>query len=107
MLTFSKERALRQVAKPAPSAAIGPMIDGETRPMRAFFIRCARAQLPRGPRGRRAAEQRDELAATDHSITSSARARSVAGTVMPRALAVFMLMTSWNRVGCSTGKSAG
>src|SRR5436190_15245268 len=42
-----------------------------------------------------------------HSITSSARARSVAGTVMPSALAVFILMTSWKRVGCSTGKSAG
>src|SRR6202043_1850080 len=45
--------------------------------------------------------------ASDHSITSSARARSVAGTVMPSALAVFILMTSWKRVGCSTGKSAG
>src|SRR6476646_3834236 len=42
-----------------------------------------------------------------HSITSSARASSVAGTVMPSALAVFILMTSWKRVGCSTGKSAG
>src|SRR4030095_15283923 len=42
-----------------------------------------------------------------HSITSSARARSVAGTVMQSALAVFILMTSWKRVGCSTGKSAG
>src|SRR5215475_14679288 len=42
-----------------------------------------------------------------HSINSSARARSLAGTVMPSALAVFILMTSWKRVGCSTGKSAG
>ena len=42
-----------------------------------------------------------------YSITSSARASSVAGTVMPSALAVFILMTSWKRVGCSTGKSAG
>ena len=33
------------------------------------------------PRGRRAAEQRDELAAPHHSITSSARASSVGGTV--------------------------
>ena len=30
---------------------------------------------------RRAAEQRDELATSDHSITSSARASSVGGTV--------------------------
>src|SRR4029077_21247369 len=42
-----------------------------------------------------------------YSITSSARAKSAAGTVMPSALAVFILMTSWKRVGCSTGRSAG
>src|SRR5262245_40687838 len=39
------------------------------------------------PRRRRAAEQRDECAAS-HSITSSARASNVAGTSMPSALAV-------------------
>jgi len=33
-----------------------------------------------GPRNRRAAEQRDELAPSHHSITSSARASSVGGT---------------------------
>src|SRR5689334_20816439 len=38
---------------------------------------------------RRAAEQRDELAAPDHSITSSARARSVSGTLRLSVLAVF------------------
>src|SRR4029453_6575782 len=58
------------------------------------------------PRDRRAAEQRDELAAF-HSITSSARAMSVGGSSMPRALAVFALMISSNRVGCSIGKSDG
>jgi hypothetical protein len=42
-----------------------------------------------------------------YSISSSARDSSVGGTVMPSALAVFILMTSWKRVGCSTGKSAG
>src|SRR5262245_44647915 len=56
--------------------------------------------------GHAVTEQADELASL-HSITSSARASSVAGTVMPSALAVFILMTSWKRVGCSTGKSAG
>jgi hypothetical protein len=35
-----------------------------------------------------AAKQRDELAALHHSITSSARASSVGGTVRPSALAV-------------------
>src|SRR5262245_15102055 len=42
-----------------------------------------------------------------HSITSSARASSVSGTVRPSALAVLTLMTSSNVLGCSTGISAG
>ena len=58
------------------------------------------------PRRRRAAEQRDELAAS-HSITSSARASSCGGTVMPSILAVSWLMTSSNLVDCTTGRSAG
>src|SRR6266581_3336785 len=56
------------------------------------------------PRGRRAAEHRDELAAADHSITSSARASSVGGTSRPSALAALRLMTSSNLVGSMTGK---
>ena len=42
-----------------------------------------------------------------HSITSSARARSIGGTARPSVLAVCALMTSSNLVGCSTGRSAG
>src|SRR5215472_14869954 len=42
-----------------------------------------------------------------YSITSSARAMSVGGTVMPSAFAVFILITSSNLVGCRIGKSAG
>src|SRR5262249_44627400 len=42
-----------------------------------------------------------------HSITSSARARSVGGISRPSALAVVRLTTSSNLVGCSTGRSAG
>src|SRR6516164_6095425 len=42
-----------------------------------------------------------------YSITSSARTSSEGGTVSPSALAVFMLITSSNLVGCSTGRSAG
>ena len=42
-----------------------------------------------------------------HSITSSARASSIGGTVRPRALAVMRLRTKSNLVGCSTGMSAG
>src|SRR6516164_6699461 len=56
---------------------------------------------------RRAAEQRDELAASDHSITSSAVASSDGGTVSPSALAVLRLITSSNLVGACTGRSAG
>src|ERR1019366_5808121 len=55
---------------------------------------------------RRAADQRDELA-PPHSITSSARASSVGGMVMPSVLVVLRLITSSNLVGCSTGRSAG
>ena len=55
---------------------------------------------------RRAAEQRDELAPV-HSITSSAVACSVRGTVRPSACAVLRLITNSNCVGCRTGISAG
>jgi hypothetical protein len=54
----------------------------------------------------RAAEQRDELAAV-HSITSSAVASSVGGTVRPSARAVLRLITNSNLVDCMTGRSAG
>src|ERR1700731_501733 len=45
--------------------------------------------------------------APPHSITSSARASTVAGIVSPIVRAVLRLMTSSNFVGCSTGRSAG
>jgi hypothetical protein len=59
---------------------------------RLLYMRCQR------PRNRRAAEQRDELA-PDHSITSSARASTVAGTSRPSALAVLRLIASSYFVG--------
>src|SRR5262249_21437426 len=55
---------------------------------------------------RRAAEQRNELAAP-HSITSSARASRVGGTSRPIAFAVLRLITSSYLVGACTGRSAG
>src|SRR5262245_13386288 len=58
------------------------------------------------PRRRRAADERYELA-PPHSITSSARASTVAGTSRPRALAVLRLITSSYLVGACTGRSAG
>src|SRR5215471_1256136 len=54
--------------------------------------------------------QRDERAPLHlrgHSITSSARASTFDGTVIPSALAVVRLITSSNLVGCSTGMSPG
>src|SRR5262249_1514396 len=62
----------------------------------------ARRERPR----RRAAEQRDELAAAAHSITSSARASSVGGTSRPSPLAVLGLITNSNLMGCCPGRSA-
>src|SRR5258708_1641621 len=61
---------------------------------------------PRNRAGRRAAEQRDELAAS-HSITSSAVASSLSGIERPSAFAVLRLIRRSNFVGCSTGNSAG
>src|SRR5262249_16829913 len=52
-------------------------------------------------------EPHDELAAPDHSITSSARASSVGGMVRSSAFAVLMLMLVTSFVENSTGRSAG
>src|SRR5262245_27763177 len=70
-----------------------------------YALALLRARCER-PRGSRAAQQRDELAAL-HSITSSARARTVSGTVRPRALAVLRLTMSSSLVDNSTGSSLG
>jgi hypothetical protein len=67
--------------------------------------RLLRARRER-PRGRRAAEQRDEFAAV-HSITSSAICWRCTGTSRPSALAVLRLIRNSNLVGCSTGRSPG
>jgi hypothetical protein len=57
------------------------------------------------PSRRGTAEKRDELA-SDHSITSSARASKVGGTSRPSAFAVLRLMTNSYLVGACTGRSA-
>jgi hypothetical protein len=49
----------------------------------------------------------DPDAKANHWITSSARASTDCGIVMPRAVAVLRLMTSSNLVGCSTDRSPG
>src|SRR5215471_11825953 len=53
-----------------------------------------------------AADECDERAAL-HSITSSASASSLSGTVRSSDLAVVRLMMRSNLVGCMTGRSAG
>src|SRR4029077_414172 len=58
------------------------------------------------PCRRRAADERDELAAL-HSITSSARASTLSEILTPSASAVLRLITSSDLVSCSTGRSAG
>src|SRR5262249_60629461 len=69
------------------------------------YRRLLRARRER-PRGRRAAQQRDERAAL-HSITSSARASTVLGTSMLSDSPVLRLLTRWNLVGSTTGSSSG
>src|SRR5262249_26227541 len=71
-------------------------------PTRPLALLRAGRERPR----RRAAEQCDELAASDHSITSSARVSKDGGTSRSTALAVVRLMTRSNFLGCSTGISA-
>src|SRR5262249_42819373 len=61
-----------------------------------------------GARNQRAhaADERDERA-PPHSITSSARASSVAGMLRPSAFAVIRFTIRSNLVGCWTGRSVG
>src|SRR5262249_26716368 len=88
----------------------GPFASGRTR---ALAQEADGRQPPRLLRARRerpsccrAAEQGDELAPF-HSITSSARASSVFGTIRSSALAVFKLISNSYLVGTCTGRSAG
>ena len=47
------------------------------------------------------------MAPACYSMTSSARASRLGGTVIPNALAVFILIVISNLVGACTGRSAG
>ncbi len=64
----------------------------------------ARVVRAGSPRSRGRTEFR---VAPPHSITSSAVASSLSGTVRPSILAVETLMTNSNLVDCTTGRSAG
>src|SRR6266436_1811495 len=80
---------------------LGRAEDGQTFAGRRRLLR-ARRERQRDS----TADKTNELA-PPHSITSSARARIEGGMVRPSTLAVFMLMRRRNRIGCSTGRSAG
>src|SRR5262252_2171052 len=83
---------------------VGSPVHEDTDPPKTFGRLRARRERQRR---RRAAEQRDERAALNHSMTSSARASKLSGTVRPSALAVLRLITSSYLVGACTGRSAG
>ena len=110
-------RALRPTAQPAScspcrnaarricdsgSSALVPM-STPIRRMRSPCCACAASGNPTAA----PAEQRDELAPSDHSITSSARASNEGGISRPRAFAVLRLMANSYLVGACTGRSAG
>src|SRR5262249_53656362 len=103
-LAFDKTCLLQSLSKPAQVVRgdIGRLgvEQPDHGPPRLLPARCYRPC-------RRAAEQSDELAPPDHSITSSARASSVGGTVRPIAFAALRLMTSSYFTGACTGRSPG
>src|SRR5262245_54942810 len=92
-----RRRARASIKKKSPSLLISTGL-GHARLLRTRSER---------PRSSRAAEQHDEVAPFHHSITSSARASKVGGTVSPSTFAVRRLMTSSNLIGACTGRSAG
>src|SRR6516162_4280856 len=113
-LRFDHDRLLPDLGKLVGNDARGDVDDPARRighdhmdlPVRKVGLRI-RPACHQHPSDRRAAEQRDEVAALHHSITSSARASRFGGTSMPSARAVARLMTSSNLVDCKTGRSAG
>src|SRR3989442_15662751 len=52
-------------------------------------------------------EPAEERAPVHHSITWSARTSNEGGIVRPRPLPDLRLKTSWNLVGCPTGRTSG
>src|SRR5262249_18446321 len=87
---------ITEAAHPAPEFLAEWIVARGSRPdvpdtRRLARLLCARRERPRGSR---AAEQRNELAALhlrDHSITSSASRRNGSGIVSPSAFAVLRL----------------
>src|SRR5262245_22600886 len=77
-----------------------------------FVVACAGIPLLRRAahtkrHGERSAEQRDELAAPHHSITSSASDSRLGEILIPSAFAVLRLITNSNLLGSVIGRSPG
>jgi hypothetical protein len=76
-------------------------------PFRSVSVTSGMASPPGDEAGRPAQDPGSRLETAIHSMTSSARASNAGGIVTPSAFAVLRLMTSWNLVGSSTGRSPG
>ena len=97
------QRCMPPEQEPCPGREVTAAF-GRTASKSKYLAQSDKSLLPQDdPRRRSAHDERGAL----HSITSSARASSVGGTVRPSALAVFRLMISLNLVARSTGRSAG
>src|SRR5262245_56158589 len=70
-------------------------------------MNCRRLTRSPRPRARAGCSEGAPLHLRDHSITSSARASSVAGTSRPSALALLRLITRSYLVGACTGRWEG
>ena len=105
---LAKERthgfALRNVCR-RPCRSMGQTLRSQT--AFALFVRYASRSDQTIAAQRNDATCQKRIIGSAYSITSSARASSVAGTVMPSALAVWLLMTISNRVACRSGSSPG
>jgi hypothetical protein len=96
--------------KPGAEALSG-LARAQTNSAQSFLVRSTSVSGPSGggAHGLLSATSRREQLQQDraYSITSSASNCIEVGTARPSALAVFMLITSSNLVGCSTGNSLG
>ena len=92
----------KAAAPPGPSIHLSEFSALAAMPKGFWHLRLLRPRRPHS----RAAEQRDELAAS-HSITSSARPSNGNGTAMPSALAAFRFKNISTFVLCWTGSSPG
>ena len=112
--------SIRDVAALDPSQLLQPLHEGCDASLPFRIVRGSRSEHPDAPhslgllrarrnrpRRGRAAEQRDELAPSHHSITSSAMASRDGGKVSPSDLAILRLISSSNLADCTTGSSAG